>query len=366
MSNAKLIYDCPEKNADLFYATKFLAPDPILFLEWKGKKNLYLSDLEINRGKKTAHVDNVFSLSALQNKAKAKGEKGWAGLLDILFEELKIKEITVPHRTAFTLVDALRKRGYKVSAGDHPFYPARLIKTPKEKKIMMNVQRDVFKSIGLAEKILREATVKKGFLNWKGKILTSEILRFQIENFLLAKGYRFNGQPIIAGGDQGTDPHCRGSGPLKPNESIIVDIFPYCEETGYFGDATRTFCKGKASPELKKLYQAVKEAQALAISKIKAGVNGKTIHNAVVNSFDKIGFKEGFIHGTGHGIGLEVHEEPVRIGHVDFMLEAGHAVTVEPGLYYPAIGAARIEDIVLVTKKGCELFPSYPRNLEIP
>lgn len=374
MSNAKLIYDCPEKNADLFYAAKFLAPDPVLFLEWRGKKYLYLSDLEISRGKKEAKVDTVFPLRRLQRKARERGEKGIDGLLDVLFQDLKIREITVSPKAGFALVDALRKRGYHIRAGESPFYPARHIKTPAEKKAMRKIQRDVFRGIGVAEKILRASKIRNNFIYWKGKILTSERLRFQIESFLMEKGYRFDGSPIVAGGLQGTDPHCRGSGPLKAHQSIIVDVFPFYGKTGLFGDATRTFCKGKAPPKLKKMYEAVKAAQTLAISKVRAGVNGKTIYNAVVQYFDKSGFstkeiggvREGFIHGLGHGLGLEIHEEPVRIGTTDFILKAGHVVTVEPGLYYRDIGAVRIEDIVCVTKKGCEPFPTYPRRLEIP
>ncbi|MDO8527052.1 MAG: M24 family metallopeptidase [Deltaproteobacteria bacterium] len=373
MSNAKLIYAAPEKNADLFYATHFWAPDAILFLEYKNKKYLVLSDLELERGKKVAKVDKVLSLATYAEKTVKQGGAGIVGVIDTLLKEFKIKKLHVPHETSFILVDGLREKGYHVAPGENPFYMERTLKTPSEKKWMFEAQKVTFKAIALAEKILGESAIRKGFLHWKGKILTSERVRFELDRFLLELGYR-TPDIIIAGGLQATDPHCIGSGPLKPNESIIVDVFPRSDKTAFHGDATRTFCKGKASPELKKMYAVVKAAQEMAIQKIKAGINGTTIHEGIQKYFAAQnfqtgtidGFKQGFIHGTGHGIGLEIHEEPVRIGSRECILKAGHMVTVEPGLYYRKQGGVRIEDIVFVTKSGCEILPSYPKRLEIP
>lgn len=366
MANAKLIFDSPEKNADLYYKTEFLAPDDLLFLEWRGKKYLVLSDLEYERGRKEAKVDKVFSLNEFQ--------KGSAGAIDSLLKKFHIKKVLVPQSTSFKLVDALRKKGYRMIPGPKPFYPERTVKTPLEKGWMAASQRMVFKAMGLAEKILRDATIKRGTLYWKGKILTSERLRFEMERFLLENGFQLVWEAIVAGGLQACDPHCTGSGPLKPHEAIIIDCFPRSAKTRFFGDATRTFCKGKASPELKRQYAAVKQAQEAAIEKIKAGVNGKTIHRWIQKYFESQGFptkeingyKQGFIHGTGHGIGLEIHEEPTRISPTDYILKAGHVVTVEPGLYYRKTGGVRLEDVVYVTKKGREVLAHYPKRLEVP
>lgn len=372
MSNAKLIYDSPERNADLYYATHFWAPDDILFLEHKGKKFLVLSDLELERGKKEAKVHKVLALADLAAKARKAGRVDTAGIIETLLKDFGIRKIGVPHKTPFVLVDALRKKGFRIEAGDKPFYLGRTFKTAREKKWMIAAQKVTFQAIGLAEKILRASTVRRGTLYWKGKVLTSERVRFELDRFLLERGYRTK-DIIIACGLQGTDPHCTGSGPLKANEAIIVDVFPRNDATAFHGDATRTFCKGKASPELKKMYAAVKAAQENAIKKIRGGVNGKTIHDGIMKYFESRGFKtgtidgakQGFIHGTGHGIGLEIHEEPVRINTRDFILKPGHVVTVEPGLYYRKNGGVRLEDIVFVTQTGCELFSTYPKRLEI-
>lgn len=373
MSKAKLIFDSPERNADLYYATRFLAPDDVLYLEHRGKKYFILSDLEFERGRKEAKVDKVYSLAELTQRAKKKGLEGSVGVITQLLREYKVRSILVPKHTSFTLVDGLRKNKITVTVGSDPFCPKRSFKTAREKKWMVECQRTTFKAIALAENILRQATIRRGLLHWKGKILTSERIRFEMEHLLLKQGFKTTADTIVAGGVQGCDPHDRGSGPLKPHQAILVDCFPRADQTRFYGDATRTFCKGKASPELKKQFAVVKAVQELAIRMIKPRVNGKKIYKAVVNFFNKAGYptqvidgyKQGFIHGVGHGIGLEIHEAPVRIGNSDFKLEAGHVVTVEPGLYYRKIGGARLEDIVMVTKTGAQVLANYPKRLEI-
>ena len=177
---------------------------------------------------------------------------------------------------------------------------------------------------------------------------------------------------IVAGGNQATDPHERGSGPLKAHQAIIIDIFPRCIQSGYYGDFTRTFCRGKAPEQLKRQYKAVKEAQEAAIAIIRDGVLGSAVHQQVLDTFEERGYKtesingemQGFIHTTGHGIGLDIHEYP-RISTVPITLKAGMITSVEPGLYYKGIGGVRIEDLVYITKTGCEMLSPYPKKFEI-
>lgn len=366
MKKAKLIYDCPERNSDLFYATRFLAPDSVLYLEISGKKFLLLSDLEYGRGKKTAQVDSVFPY------------KKWAGktVADTIANfcrSKKVGHLEVPANTAFSLVDQLRKKGFKVEAGDSPFCLQRTIKTTAEKNEVLASQKITFKAIALAEKILRKSTIQKSMLHWNGKTLTSERLRLEMNRFLLEQDFQTTHESIVAGGEQACDPHDIGSGPLRPHEAIIVDCFPRSNQTHMYGDATRTFCKGKATPALKKQYAAVKQAQEEAIKLVKAGIDGQKIFAATQKCFEKLGFEtkeikgtiQGFFHGLGHGIGLELHEEPVRMNRLPFTLKKGHIVTVEPGLYYRDVGGVRIEDMVYVTEKGCEILGDYPKRLEL-
>jgi len=151
-----------------------------------------------------------------------------------------------------------------------------------------------------------------------------------------------------------------------------MDIFPRNEKTLYYADFTRTVVRGKASPQLKKMYAAVRAGQDIAFRMIRHGMAAKKVHEAVQAEFTRQGFKtglkngrmQGFFHSTGHGLGLDVHEPP-RIGPGDDILKAGEIVTVEPGLYYKGTGGVRLEDVVLVTKTGCKNLTSFPKQLEI-
>jgi len=182
---------------------------------------------------------------------------------------------------------------------------------------------------------------------------------------------------IAAGGPQGADPHERGHGPLKAGESIIVDIFPRDLSTRYYADMTRTFVKGEPNEGLQKMYDAVLESQEAALSMIKAGINGRDVHRKVADILHEAGYKtnvhdqepgkpltEGFFHGTGHGVGLEIHEAP-RIAPVDEELIPGDVVSVEPGVYDPEVGGVRIEDLVVVNEDGCRNLTSYPKEFVV-
>jgi len=373
MPTARLIYDTPEHDTDLYYAIKMFVPDAFPYLEARGKKIMIMNDLEIDRAKKQASVDEVWSINPFIEAAKKKHKiQTTADVIYEILRKAKVKKVEMPSRTAFTLVDALRKKGITVVSGGNPFYPQRLIKTREEKKIMEKSQRTVFAALKIVEETLRASRAKGGKLYHRGTLLTSDRVRSIIDVFLMERGYVAN-DTIVACGAHSIDPHDVGSGPLKPNEAIIVDIFPRSLKTRYFGDATRTFCKGKASPALKHMYGVVKKGQELGLKMIKAGVNGKKVHESIVSLFDKEGYPtgekdgrmQGFFHSTGHGIGLDLHESPTRIGPVDQKMKAGIMVSVEPGLYFKGIGGVRIEDLAYITKRGCEVLAGYPKRLEI-
>jgi len=373
MQIAKLIYDYPERNADLYYISRFWAPDPFVFFEHRGKKYLMLSDLEIDRAKKSASVDRVLSMAKYIKLAeKIKKQPEMTDVISELLKEHKAKRLVVPGRMSFDMVDKLRRLGYYITAGTFPFYLQRFCKTPEEKKTITKIQQVVFQAIHYAHGVLAKSRIKRDRLFYRGRPLTSEWLRQMINVFLLERGCSAS-DTIVACGPHSIDPHDTGSGPLKPHQSIIVDVFPRSLKTYYYADATRTFCRGRAPDALKKLYATVREGQELAISKIRSGIHGKWIHESVLKFFEGRGYKteqkggrrQGFFHSTGHSIGLELHEEPGRIGPRDFKLMSGNVMSVEPGLYYHGIGGVRIEDLVYVTKNGCEVLGSYPKRLEI-
>jgi Xaa-Pro aminopeptidase len=169
-------------------------------------------------------------------------------------------------------------------------------------------------------------------------------------------------ETIVSGGEQAAFPHNRGTGALRPNEFIVVDIFPRLLDSGSYVDMTRTFLRGLPSKEQVKIYDAVRAVQARAIEAIRAGKNGKEIHENNVKMFADMGYTStdstGFFHSTGHGVGLDLHESP-SIGSRDYPLKTGEIVTVEPGLYYPKMGGVRIEDVVVVRENAAELLSNF-------
>ncbi|MBI4126805.1 MAG: aminopeptidase P family protein [Deltaproteobacteria bacterium] len=374
MAVAKFIYDTSERSADLFYATRFTVHDPIIFFEWRGKSYLVLNDLEIDRGKREAKVDRVLPFASYLKKLQAKGAK--PRLIDILhrvFSDFHIRRLQVPRSTSFALVDALRKKGYRVEAGPDPFFPERSVKTVSEVSAIEASQRVTFAAIDHARTLLQRSRVRRGRIVYRNAVLTSERLREYISVFLLEHGMNAVNPPIVSCGIQSCDGHEIGHGPLKPHQSIVMDVFPRSLKTFYFGDATRTFCKGRAPDALKRLFATVREGEKLGLQMVRAGRNGRVIHEAIVTFFEKNGFPtgekegriQGFMHGTGHAIGLEVHEEPSRINRYDCTLKRGMVMTVEPGLYYSAIGGVRLEDIAVVNRSGCTVLAHYPKELEI-
>jgi len=362
-----------EHDADMFYATRFFVPDAFIFIEAKGTSYAIMSDLEIDRARKQARVSRILSYSKLAAEAakKLKQSVGLIGLVTYFLKEKKIRHLLVPHHFPVGYADAFRKQGFRLSAGSRPFYSERIIKDKYEISAIEETQRSTEAAVHEAVRIISKARIKNGFLYSGKERLTSEKIRYVIHEQLLLRNC-IGQHTIIASGDQACDPHQVGTGPLRAHVPIIMDVFPQSSETNYFADMTRTVLRGKASPKLKKLYKTVKEGQDLGISMVKENVNGKKIHRAILDLFEKSGYPtglikgrmQGFFHGTGHGLGLEVHEPP-RIGNADDILKSNMVVTVEPGLYYPGLGGVRLENMVLVQKNGCRNLTRFPRIFEL-
>ncbi|HSC34875.1 MAG TPA: Xaa-Pro peptidase family protein [Thermodesulfobacteriota bacterium] len=367
-----LIIDTSEDNADLYYRTGFFVPDPVIYIEHRGKKILVLSDLEIDRGRKEATVDRVLSLTEYQKRLLAQKVKKLKLLdvADLVLRDLKIKKVVVPGRFSVKYADGLRKRGYTVVPRDEePFFEERLRKTPREIGMIRDSMKETVRAMDLAVKMIASSEIRKQRLYLKGGLLTSERVKGEINAELSRKGLTAS-HTIVACGVHSSMPHHGGEGPIYADKPVVVDIFPRSQASGYFGDMTRTVVRGEPSPVLVKMYDTVLRGQKLAIGMVKAGVRVKDIHSAVVDYFRSRGFEtgviggkaQGFIHSTGHGLGLEIHEPP-RISLGDEILEAGNVVTVEPGLYYEKTGGVRIEDVVVVEKNGCTNLTRYPKKL---
>lgn len=375
-----LVIGAPEHDAYAHHLSGFMAPDDVICLRADGRTYLAVSSLEYGRAKKAAPVDELLSYEELEISKLARelksGSKAYAQAIRNLLEKLGISDPTlhVPPTLAVVYADALRDRGIKLVPDGKLFEGLRRAKTSDEIAHVEKAQRAVEEACEHAVGILKESEVgESGTLLWRGETLTSEILRSEINVELLRRNCLGDGT-ITAGGAQAADPHERGSGPLKAGEAIILDIFPIDLSSRYYADMTRTFVKGEPNAELKRMYDAVLESQEAALAMIGPGVDGKDVHEKVSEILHEAGYKtqvhdreegkpltEGFFHGTGHGVGLEIHEAP-RLGVTSQELIPGDIVSVEPGLYYPEVGGIRIEDLVLVTEDGSRNLTRFPKE----
>ena len=369
-----LIVADSDHDANMLYATGMFVPDPFIFLRLRGKDTIVMSDLEIDRARHQAPHCRVLSLSSYQKKLRARGIKqpGYAHIIQAILRERQISSVFVPQN--FPLGLAVELQRLRVSVRVKPdFFAERELKSPAEvKKISAAL---MMAEVGMAEAMqaIKSAKVSRDRrLMYHGAPLTSEKLRSIIDCAILQAG-GLAAHTIVAGGKQGCDPHEAGHGQLFANELIIVDIFPRSQKTGYFGDITRTAVRGRASEAQRKLYDTVLRGQMLGFKKIRDGAATAEIHQAILGLFEQEGYKtgrshgrmQGFFHGTGHGLGLEIHEAP-RIGSSSRgVLKAGHVVTVEPGLYYPELGGVRIEDVALVTQRAPRNLTQFEKVLEL-
>jgi len=181
---------------------------------------------------------------------------------------------------------------------------------------------------------------------------------------------------IVAPGPQGAVGHDMGSGPIRAGVPIVIDLWPRDLESFCFADMTRTFVVGSVADDVREWHRLCKQALDRAIAEIKDGVAGRSVFDGTCEIFEAAGERtqrtkepgtpldEGFFHGLGHGVGLEVHESPGMGLSSKAPLRAGDVVTVEPGCYRQGYGGVRLEDLVLVTADGAENLTQYPYDLE--
>jgi Xaa-Pro aminopeptidase len=370
--DARLVYAASETDADILYPTGFFAPDPFLFVQKGRTRILVMSDLEMDRARKQASVDRVLSWSKVAAPLEKDGRRApVADVIARVLRELGLRRVSVPHRFPLGLARELSRRRVGLELGPDPFWPERELKRPHEVRAIEASLRAAEAGLMAGIEALRSCRIRGEWLVRDGRRFTAEDLRSAVNTRMMADGF-IPAHTICAPGDQAVDPHEGGHGPIRANQPVVMDIFPRSEATGYFGDLTRTVVRGKASFRLHELYAIVHEGVRLGHRMLRDGIEGMEIHRAIQQLFERQGYAtgvkggrmQGFFHGTGHGLGLEIHEAP-SIGKRPCVMRAGHVVTVEPGLYYLGLGGVRIEDVALVTKTGSRCLTRVPKQLEI-
>ena len=363
ISNSKTAFD-------IHYLCGIYPPESTVLLLHKRLITLVVSEMERNRIRRTVKSGITVLSPAKLGVSYSDGMTEW---IKKLLHQKGIDSVIVPEEFPIGIADQLRADGVTLNVSKKPLVPQRAIKTPEEIKAVKKSQQAAVIAMKAAIAQIASADIgKEGILRLGNKILTSETVRATIAHSLLDAECSSE-DTIVSGGVFSADPHEEGAGPLFAGQPIVIDIFPRSRKTGYWGDITRTVCRGPAPKALKKQYQAVKAAQAVQLKAVKEGVWADDIHKIGVTLMEDRGFKtemiqdvqQGFIHGTGHGVGLEIHEAPGVSSGTHKKLKAGNIITIEPGLYYSEIGGVRIEDTILVTQDGYKMLAPCPKKLEI-
>jgi Xaa-Pro aminopeptidase len=362
------MYAASGPDADMLYATRFFADDPFLWWEARGRTHIALSPLEIDRARPVARVARVHATGEFL-PAPARDQSATA-LIAAVAEKQRLGSILVPAQFPAGLLEKLRRARLKITVSDQPFFPRRSRKTREEIAALTAALRVAETGLRRGIEVLKASRPdRRGFLKWGGAPLTSERLRAEMDSAVLHAG----GSPvntIVAGGEQGCDPHERGHGPLRANEAIVLDIFPRHAANHYFGDLTRTVVRGRAPEALRRQYATVQEGKRWVMKRMRAGADGAALQNELLARFKAAGYLTerrqgrwvGMFHGVGHGLGLDLHETPRFAAGKLF---AGLSITVEPGLYYPGVGGVRLEDVVIVGTAGVRNLTRFEEELEL-
>ena len=371
------LLDADSSNATQRYLSGFDAPDPFVTCYRPSELSVLVSGLEFGRAKTESLADRIRRPVDYNRRELVEaygpieaGHRVTAAFL----ADCGVGSVAVPERFPVGTADGLREQGIEVVVDTADvLIDIRAVKTPTELDYIRTTQQANEAAMAAAEKAIRTASVdSEGRLTLDGDVMTSERVKTIIETTLLEHGCGLD-ETIVACGQQAADPHNRGSGPLYAGEPIIIDIFPRDKSTGYHSDMTRTFCTGEPSDTLAAWYELTERALQAALDAVKPGNTGGDVHAAACAVYEDAGLptfrtdpetEVGFIHSTGHGVGLDVHERP-SLSTDGGDLVAGQVITVEPGLYDPSVGGVRIEDIVIVTEDGSENITEYPIELVV-
>ena len=352
-------------------------PDPFLYVERKGTKQVMASSFELDRIKEAAPELEVvppeqFGLDELYAQGMPREEVELELVLRAA-REFGVESAAVPPSFPLVLGDHLRANGIEVTSDREQFTSRRRVKNDAELAGIRRAQRAAEAGMTAARELLRAAEPQNGSLSVDGKPLTCELVKAAVEQAFTANG-AFADEFIVSHGAQTAVGHDMGSGPIAAGEPVCLDLFPRDRESGCFADMTRVFVVGEPSDELVEYQRLCREALERSVAAVKPGVAGSELFRISCEVFEEAGhptllskepgtvLKDGFYHSLGHGVGLEVHEEP-SLGRAPGELVAGDVIAVEPGVYRHGYGGCRLEDLVLVTEDGAEVLTDYPYDL---
>ena len=372
-----LIYADSLRSPEMRHEVPLVVPDPFLYAERDSSQHVVASSFELDRIKAVApHLELLpyeeFGLDDLYAQGLSRDEIE----LEVILRAARrfgIEKAVVPATFPLEVADHLRANGIEVTADREHFVQRRRVKNEAELAGIRRAQHAAEAGMTAARDLLRSAERQNGTLMLESEPLTCERIKVAVEQAFTANG-AFADEFIVSHGSQTAVGHDMGSGPIAPDEPVCLDLFPRDRESGCFADMTRVFVVGEPSEELAEYHRLCREALEVSVAAVKPGVPGSELNRICSKVFEEHGYptllskapgevlKDGFYHSLGHGVGLEVHEDP-SLGRGPGELVAGDVIAVEPGLYRHGYGGCRLEDLVLVTDDGAEVLTDYPYDL---
>jgi Xaa-Pro aminopeptidase len=374
-----LIYGDTVRHAELRHELPLVVPDPFLYAELGDERHVVIASLERSR---VAAVDGRLHVHAVEefgyDELVLSGYERAAAVLEVLVRacgSLGLEAATVPAEFPLELADRLRAADIELAVDRSLFEARRRVKSEAELAGIRRAQAAAEAGMRAAAELLRRAEPGGDGVLAGGEALTSERVRQVIKDAVSRAGASAGDDLIVSHGAQSASGHEPGSGPIRPGEPVIIDLWPRDPESACFADMTRTFVVGEAPPELRRYHELTRESLARSLAVVRPGAAGREVHRVSCEPYEQAGLptllsktpgkvlEEGYFHSLGHGVGLEVHEAPT-LGRAPDLLLPGDVITLEPGCYRPGFGGCRLEDLVLVTDEGAEVLTDFPYDLE--
>ncbi|MEA2302350.1 MAG: Xaa-Pro aminopeptidase [Solirubrobacteraceae bacterium] len=366
-----LIHGDTVTSAALRHEVPLAIIDPFLYLEAGGRRAVVTHPLESDRIARVAPDLELLLADDLGADELIAEGRSWAEVdLELgvrAAAALGIREASVPPEFPVALADRLRRAGVGVTPDEAVFARRRRRKTATEMAGIRRAAAAAVAAMGAAAALLREAEIVGDGLVYDGEPLSAETVRTRIREVCARAGAP--APPDIMINAVGTDPpvgHDPGSGPLPPHVPIEIDLWPRDEESSCWADMTRTFVRGEITDPIARLHALVLEAHESACAAVRPGVTGVELYGLACDVFEAAGhptqrtkapgetLRAGFYFSLGHGVGLQVHEDPSLGRTGTDMLIAGDVIAVEPGTIRPGVGGTRVEDLLVVTEDGSE------------
>jgi Xaa-Pro aminopeptidase len=376
-----LIYGDAESSPALRHEVPVGIGDPFLYLEHDGRRVVVTNTLEEARIAREAP-----DLERLLVDALGRDDLIAAGHTQLQIEQelcrraaaaFAISAAVVPTDFPLAIADALRASGITLTPDESLFRERRRHKTQLELDGIGRAAGAAVESMREAARMLREAEIRGEDLRLDGEVLTSDAVRGRIREVCSRMGAPAPSDIMVK--TMGPDPsigHDPGSGPLRAHQPILIDLWPRDEQSACCADMTRTFVRGEITDQIGKLHQLVIEAHRRSSAAVAPGVTGGELYDIACEVFEAAGhstrrtsppgqpLRDGFYHALGHGIGLALHEAPMLGRTGSEQLIEGEVIAIEPGVVDRAVGAVRVEDLLLVTERGSEqLTGSVPYEL---